>query len=826
MKVSLNWVKEFTQLEMPVAELVEKIGAQLGAVEEVIDFGKRYEGIVVVEVLSCEKHPDADKLTVCIVDDRGVVTGVDRESDGHLQIVCGAPNVKEGMLVAWIPPGVVVPATAEKEPFKIEAKEIRGVVSNGMLASAKELALGDSHEGLLVIDEGSEPGQLFAEVYGLNDHVVDIENKMFTHRPDCFGMLGVARELAGITGQTFKGPDWYNQEAKICQPEGEELKFEVKNEVSELVPRFSVVVMKGIDIKPSPVWLQSYLSRVGVRPINNVVDITNYHMLLTAQPLHAYDYDKLAGSLEVRMAKENEELSILGGKKLKLSKDNIVIASGDKAVGLGGIMGGADTEVDENTKNIVLECGTFDMNFIRRTAMQFGLFTDAATRFTKGQSPLQNLAVLSKAVEDIKNIAGGQVASQLFDQKGNLPQAANVNTSAEFINSRLGLGLSAEEMKKLLKNVEFEVILDNDHISVIAPFWRTDIEISEDIVEEVGRLYGYDHLPMVLPTRDLIPAKVDTLLSFKAQLREILSSAGANEVLTYSFVHGSLLQKVGQPADLAYQLRNAQSPDLQYYRLSVAPSLLEKVHPNIKLGYDKFTLFELGKGHNKTHPTEGEEKVPKEFNMLALVTAASDKAVAKDSGAAFYHAKACLDFLAQQLGVTFKYEPLTQSPDYPVAKPYDFERSAAVSVAETGAGVGIIGEFRAEVNAGLKLPKFCAGFEIGVEELLAGLPTGSTYKALPRFPKVDQDITLKVSSDQSYGQVYKELGAELRGAAPSNCLVEVNALDIYQKDDKSKHLTFRLSISSYERTLTAQEVNKLLDQVGDKLKTKINAERI
>ena len=826
MKVSLNWVKNFTDVNLPIKELVEKIGVQLGAVESVVDLGKRYQGIVVVEVLTSEKHPDADKLTVCKVSDAGVVKDVQRESDGHVQIVCGAPNVKTGMLVAWIPPGVIVPSTVNKDPFKIEVKEIRGIISNGMLASPKELDMGDYHEGLLVVDEDAKPGQSFAEVYKLDDYIIDIENKMFTHRPDCFGMLGVARELAGIQGQAFKSPEWYSQDAKVPNPKGE-LKLEVQNEVQNLAPRFCVVAMSDVEVKPSPIWLQSKLNRVGIRPINNIVDITNFYMLETAQPLHAYDYDKVkTGVLGVRLSKDSETLKLIGGKQLKLEEGAVVITDGEKPIGLGGVMGGADTEVDANTKNIILECGTFDMNATRKTAMKYGLFTDAATRFTKGQSPLQNVAVISYTAEDIIRIAGGNVASGLIDAKGSLPELSYVQTSAEFINNRLGLELSLEQMKKLLENVEFKVQVEGEQLSITVPFWRTDIEIPEDIVEEIGRLYGYDHLPTVLPGRDLKAAKVDSLLSFKARLRGILSSAGANEVLTYSFVHGSLLEKVGQDPGDAYQLRNALSPDLQYYRLSLMPSLLEKVHPNIKQGYDKLILFEIGKAHNKLHSEDGEERVPKEFNMLAGVVAAKDGAMPKDSGAAFYQAKAYLDFLASKLGITFRYEMLESAPDYPVAKPYEYRRSAAVSVAETGAGIGMVGEFRQEVVRNLKLTSYAAGFEIGIEELLASLPTQPAYQSLPRYPEVEQDITLLVSAEIGYGALYEKAKEILENIRPHATIYTFEPLDIYQKAQAAKHFSFRLSISSYDKTLRTEEINSLLDELAGKLKDKMGTERV
>ncbi len=261
-----------------------------------------------------------------------------------------------------------------------------------------------------------KPGTPLMEALAMDDYIIDIENKMFTHRPDLFGMLGIAREIAGIQNQVFKSPSWYKEKIELPKLRGNGLKLSVKNQLPKLVPRFCAVVIRDVAVAPSPVWLQTYLSRVGVRPINNIVDMTNFIMYETSQPLHAYDYDKLdGGSIETRLAKDGEELQVLGGKITKLTKDDILIASGDRPIGLGGVMGGAGTEVDDETKNIVLEVANFDMNTIRRTAMTHGLFTDAATRFTKNQSPRQNLPVILRAMTDIMSLAGGRQGSEVVD---------------------------------------------------------------------------------------------------------------------------------------------------------------------------------------------------------------------------------------------------------------------------------------------------------------------------------------------------------------------------------------------------------------------------
>ncbi|HUD10680.1 MAG TPA: phenylalanine--tRNA ligase subunit beta [Candidatus Saccharimonadales bacterium] len=817
--------------------VIEKIGAQLGAVEEVIDVGEKYRGITVAKVISCVDHPNADKLHVCIIDDGGVVSDVERDTHNYVQVVCGAPNVREGLLVAWLPPGTTVPSSFGKDVFVLDIRELRGVKSNGMLASAHELDISDDHTGILEISEGAKPGDDFAKIYELaDDHIIDIENKMFTHRPDCFGFLGVAREIAGIQQIPFKSPEWYQPNPEFPAVEAEQLKLEVNNELPELVPRFAAIAMRDVSVQTSPIWLQVELSKAGLKSINNIVDYTNFFMLETGQPLHIYDYDKLkaldggdTAALIVRHPKPGEKITLLNGKEIEPRTEAIMIATEQKLIGIGGVMGGAETEVDKNTKNIVIECATFDMYSIRRTSMAHGLFTDAVTRFTKGQSPLQNLAVLAKIVDEIRTSARGKVASSAIDinhVQGRESLYPPVPVSPDFINARLGIKLSPEEMSQLLQNVEFKVEIASDKLTVTAPFWRTDIEIPEDIVEELGRLYGYDKLPLTLPKRSIAPIKKNELLELKSEVRDVLSKAGANEALTYSFVHGNLLDKVGQDKSQAFQLSNALSPDLQYYRLSLTASLLDKVHANIKAGYDRFVLFEIGKGHNLQHKDD-DEGLPSEFEMLELVVAASDSV--KKNSAAFYVARKYLINLAAAFNIQLEFRPFEKEEDYPVVKPYDHTRSAQIFVKSTGIPLGMIGEYKQSVHKNLKLPDYCAGFGIGLTQLLAAVAGAQNpYMPLPRFPKVTQDICLKVKADLSYQKFFDFISQELNKVQPKNTLPKLRPLDIYQRDDDKDHkqVTLRLTIASYERTMTDAEVAKLLDSLALAAKDKFGAERI
>jgi len=835
MKVSLNWMKWYggQGLDTPIDELVERIGAQLGAVEEVENLGAKYQGVVVAKVVKCEDHPDADRLHVCTIDDGGNTPGVKRDENGHVQVVCGAPNVREGLMVAWLPPGSTVPESVGKDPFVLEARELRGVVSNGMLASPKELALGDSHEGILEIDEPkARPGDDFAKVYGLNDYIIDIENKMFTHRPDCFGQLGVAREISGISGAKFTSPDWYLRALDVSG--GALLPLQVQNELPGLVPRFLAISLSDITIKPSPLWLQTYLQRVGVRPINNVVDITNYMMLLTGQPMHAYDYDKLkaldgadVATIVVRQPRESEKLLLLNGKTIDPRQEAIMIASSSKLIGVGGVMGGTETEVDDSTKNIVLEVATFDMYSVRRTSMAHGLFTDAVARFNKGQSPLQNDKCAAKAIEMLGELAGAQT-QQVFDDnhaEGRQWVHPPVPVATDFINTRLGFDLASEDMKKLLENVEFQVAIENNKLTVTAPFWRTDIETREDVVEEVGRLYGFDKLPLVLPVRDIKPAPKNPALSLKQQIRVRLAAAGANEVLTYSFVHGNLLDKIGQDKTQAFQLGNALSPDLQYYRLSLVPSLLEKVHANIKAGYNQLAMFELNKVHFLGEWDEIEPSVPNEDNHLAFVVAFGDKQ--RPQSTAYYHARKYLEMVSP--GLTNELVPMTSfnfdTDEWgkQLTAPYESGRTALI--VRDGMVWGVVGEFKPSVQRALKLPRYSAGFEVHLDVLRTG---ATAYTALSRFPSVRQDLTLTIASDKPFAQLYELIDMALIASAPANSQVKLEPVGIYQnKSDLAyKNVTLRITVTGQDRTLTDTEVSKVVDALVAQAQQKLGAERV
>ncbi|MDO4781312.1 MAG: phenylalanine--tRNA ligase subunit beta [Candidatus Saccharibacteria bacterium] len=837
MKVNLTIVEQLAGFALPaIDEVVARVNARLGGIEAVTNLGEQYGGARIVRVVECVKHPDADRLSVTKIDDGGVTPDVPRDENGLVRVVCGAPNVHADMWAVWLPPKTAVPASiAEGEPFVLDARPLRGVLSQGMLAAADELAIGTDHEGIVEITERDMPsgvklsaGASFAEVFGLTGFVLDIENKMFTHRPDCFGQLGVAREMAGIFGHQFTSPEWYKATQEFAAASG--LSLTVTNEAPDKVPRFMAVAIDGVTVGPSPLWLQCQLVAMGGKPINNIVDATNYVMLMTAQPTHAYDYDKMHGqTLTARMAHEGERLTLLGGKEIQLTPDDIVIADSERVIGLAGIMGGNDTEVSAETTRVILECANFDMYAVRRAAMRHGVFTDALARFNKGQSPLQTAPVLKELIR----LVGGQQASEVCDEKvftdeyddyfGGRYAPANIGISSQFVRERLGAEFSADAICQLLELVEIDAHSlegETDGICLTVPFWRTDLELPEDIVEEVGRLHGFDELPRELPRRSARPAPKNSRRQLKQAVRQSLSRAGANEVLSYSFVHENIIKKAGQDAAQAYKLSNALSPDLQYYRLTVLPSLLDKVHMNIKAGHDEFALFEMGKGHIKMHGL-GEDGLPDASQFTDLVYAAKKPR----EGAPFYRVRRLIEQLGRDLGCEFVFKPIERELHFPVAAPFDHTRSALVETTD-GQFIGLVGELKQSVIKQFKLPAYVAAATLDTASLEAAyMVRHSSYQPLSRYPSTSQDISLRVAATMPFVVVQSVIDEVI--TRQSTMAITAAPLTIYQPkgDATTKTLTFRLSFTAQDRTLTDKDTAAVVNQIAEQAAAALRAER-
>jgi phenylalanyl-tRNA synthetase beta chain len=827
MIISTNWLKKFTTIDMPIDALATLIGARLVEIEEVIDLSKKYKDVIVARVVEVHPLEGSDHLNIAKIDDGGAVSEIERDENGYVQVICGAPNVRVDMRVAWLPPQSIVPSThSDSAPFVLEARKVRGEMSNGMIASARELDLFDEHDGILALDDTLQPGSHFAEAYELDDVLFDIENKSLTHRPDTFGIVGFAREVAAIQGKVFQTPDWLaNTTPHFIKKEGALDAPSVTIDTPELSARYQAVVLSNADgSAQSPLHIQTYLARVGIRPISAIVDVTNYLMMLTGQPLHAFDYDKLVrvaggkAEIHVRAAHEGETLRLLDGRLLELTEDDIVIVGGTTPVALAGAMGGADTEIDTNTKNIIVESATFNLYNLRATQMRHGIFSEAITRFTKGQPAALTAPVLAQAVQLMHEYAGAMRASDVGESYPGRQDVGVIQLTADKINGVLGTQLTANHAAQVMKNVEFSTTVTNETIEFTPPYWRSDIHIDEDVIEEIGRLSGFDTIEPSLPMRDFTATQPSRFDALRMSVRRALVRAGANEVLTYSFVHGTVLQKAGQvPAD-SYRVVNSISPDLQYYRQTLTPSLLGVIHSNIKQDFDRFALFEVNKVHPKQHGMT-HEGVPSEIDMVALTFA--DKH-AKD-GAAYYQAKKILDYLAISLGLDLEYAAIDDDPHYPVTAPFESRRSAVVSDKKTKTFIGIVGEYKKSVARGFKLPEYTAGFEIGSIPLLEAVQKlSNSYTPLSRFPSTERDICFKVASSVTYRQIIEVIESVLN---ETDLEAKLSPVDIYQVEGAAtKNITIRIRLTARDRTLAGNEVVSVCDRVASRAGEALDAD--
>ena len=794
MKISLNEIKKLVTIPKNIStdDLIKLIGARLVEVEEAIDLAPKYEKSYIVKVAECEPIPGTH-LHLCQID-----TGSKK-----VQVVCGAPNVRKGMLAVWLAPGAIVPQTYGEENFKLGTRKLQGYESNGMLAGLDELDLGDDHSGIVELDPSMDfpgttrniqPGDSFAEAFDLNDIILDIENKSLTHRPDTFGLIGFAREVAGILGIKFNEPDILSA-PDISRWQVTDISPKVKIEDSKICPRYSCAIFNVGEKKRKITTLipqDVFLAKAGMRAVSPIVDLTNKIMLYTGQPLHAFDYDKFiaAGKTKspeiiVRKAKNNEKIQLLDGKIIECIPDDILITSNNIPVALAGAMGGLNTAIDENTRHIIIESATFSLYNLRKTQMAHGIFSEAITRFTKGLPAEQTMIALNIAANKlgIDPIA----AADAYPDKQPQP---TISVTVREINSLLGTDYKTSDIIKTLSNVGI-LECQKTNLTFQIPYWRTDLHIKEDIIEEVGRLKGYDNIPKTLPTRPFIGATEESMLKLKKQIRDILSdNLGAHEILTYTFVNKKLQQTVGEDPKDSYEIINSISPDLQVLRQSLIPSLLEKVYLNQKAGYKDFTLYEMNQITKKSLGLTT-DRVPEVEQHLALATTHD-----------YYYAKAILENLAQLLHINLGLKKFQSGPAY-----FEPLHSAEITLGEKT--IGYLGEIRVSVQNSLKLP-LTAAFEINLANLL-GAGHQAVASHLSKYPSSERDLTLKVPSDTAYQSLQNAITSTLD--QQENLIYTIAPASIYQKEPDTKNISFKLSFASTKKTLESAEISAIMEEV-------------
>lgn len=821
MIISVNWLKKFV-LNLPeIGELSKLIGARLVEIEGVENLGEKYKDVIIAKVISAEKVENSDHLNLCKIDDGGVRKDIERDENGFVQVVCGAPNVRAGIFVAWLPPESIVPETFGSENFKLGARKLMGNMSNGMIASIRELGLGDEHDGILevspeVFENGIQAGDSFAEKFELNDFLIEVENKSLTHRPDCFGIVGFAREVAGILGEEFIEPEFIKG-LNFEGVEDREIDIEIQN--PKICERYTAAIFDVSNILKNPNLTieKTYILRSGMRPIDEITDLANKIMFETAQPLHTFDLEKLEnlnGSSDikiiVRNAFEGEELELLDGKKIKMNEKDIVIATGESgkiAIALAGAMGGISTAIDENTSNILVESATFNLYNLRNTQMRHGIFSEAITRFTKGIPQMLSRKVLDLFAEDILAM-GGKSLSLIADSKdNNYQEQLKISVSNDEINQVLGTDFSNDQIHQTLENVG--ILTENKNSETfLVPFWRNDLHIKEDLIEEVGRLNGYDNIALQLPARTFKAVKKAKIDLLQSEIREILTASGANEILTYSFIHGDLLEKVDQDSQNSYKIVNSISPDLQYYRQTLTPSLLSKVSQNIRAGFGEFAIFEMNKITEKSLGLN-EENVPIEQKKLAFVY------VNNKGENAFYQAKNYLDFLCKKLGIEVEFSKFNLKKS-PLSTEFESKRSAVIEIQNNGKKItlGVIGEFKKSVQKSLKLPEATAGFELDLNILLENF-AGSNVKIknFSKFQSVERDISINVDEKREFSEIFDIF--ENISDKFENIEIEVLPIDIFKNSDKTKNISIRFKITPFEKTLTGEEIHEIVQKIEE-----------
>ncbi|QSF46447.1 phenylalanine--tRNA ligase subunit beta [Paenibacillus tianjinensis] len=811
MKVSTGWLADYISLEGVTAEeLADKIttaGIEIDGVER---RNKGLSGIVTGYVKSKEKHPDADKLNVCIVD---AGQGED------LQIVCGAKNVAAGQKVPVALVGAKLPG------LEIKKAKLRGVLSQGMICSAKELGLNDKllpkelQEGILVLPENTEVGQDITKVLGLNDEILEFD--LTPNRSDCLSMIGAAYEVSAILGRDLNLPD---PAAELVEAGGTAAdSISVKIEDEAFCSHYAVRYISGVKPAPSPLWIQNRLMAAGVRPINNIVDITNYVMLEYGQPLHAFDGDQVEGDvLGVRFAREGEVLTTLDGQERKLEPQMLVIADGVKAVALAGVMGGLATEVTGETVNIVLESAKFDGGTVRKTSRQLGLRSEASLRFEKQVDPKAVIPALNRAAALIARYAGGSVHEGIVQAGSDAVPDKVLTLSLEKLNNYLGTELSLLEVKTLFGRLRFKCgDAAQGVVEVQVPSRRGDISYDVDLIEEIARLYGYDNIPTTLIEGVTTPGALTRKQSVRRELRRMLALGGYQEVMGYSFIQPeqSKLFPAFSEGSLPVKLAMPMSEERSVLRTSLLPQLLDIALYNTNRRQSDLALFEIG----NVFFTDEEQltRQPRELPVLGLLLSGSRTAKQWNMTAEpvdFFDLKGALESVFAYLGLTGR---VVYEGDAP--QDYHPGRSASIYLVEEDGRtkIGTMGQLHPELQRKLDLEDTYVA-ELLLQPLYDSARISLQYSELQRFPGMERDIAVVVDSAVPAGNLLtsiRENGGTL--------LQNVQVFDVYtggKMESGKKSVAISLLYRHTEHTLTDEEVSEVHEKVVAALQQTFGAE--
>jgi len=810
MRVSLKWLADYVDVSLPARELAHRLTMAGSEVDAVLSTGGDWDLISVARVLAVERHPNADRLTLVTVD----LSGGERQT-----VVCGAPNVAVGQKVAFARTGARLIDGHTGEPTVLRAARIRGVESGGMVCSEKELGLSDYHEGILVLPEDAPVGSALAEYLG--DIILDLD--ITPNRPDCLSVLGVAREVAALTGGSVREPGHTYPE------EGPPIQERVSVEIADpdLCHRYVATLIEGVEMRPSPAWMQERIIAAGMRPINNIVDITNYVMMELGQPLHAFDFDGVGGGkIIVRRARPGESLTTLDGVQRRLEPDMLVIADASEPVALAGVMGGADSEVSEATTSVLLESANFNHVSIRRTSNALKTKSEASSRFDKGLSPELSAIAARRATKLIVELAGGRAARGIVDiYPGKAPET-HIEVRRGRIRQVLGIDPPTSRVRSVLTSLGFGCRWQPpDTYQVRVPYWRTDVRIADDVVEEVGRVIGYDEIPVGLVRGAIPPAPPNPLRELREGVRGILAAAGMQEVITYSLTTLEAAQRVVSPDTLAasppLRVANPMSSAHEWLRPTLRASLLSTLAANQRQREGPLAIFEVA----RVYLSRGQD-LPREPEHAAGVVGGRrlDRwGHVSGEGMDFFDAKGYLEYLFARLGVTLVFEEGEEFALVP-------GRTARILLGERI--VGVLGQVDPLVAAEFDIDGDVFLFELVLDEMLAALealPGGldrlsagralHRYQPVSRFPPVVQDLAVVVDEAVAAAQVQ----SLIEGAA---LVQRVQLFDLYTGEPipkGKKSLAFAVTYQATDHTLTDAEVARAHRGIVERLRRQLGA---
>jgi len=805
MKVTYNWLKQYVDFDWSPDELAERLTMIGLEVEGVKKVSGGFDGIVVAEVLSKEPHPDADRLSLCKVND----------GTGERQIVCGATNFKVGSKVSLAMPGCEMPTEPGAKPFKIKVGKIRGVESQGMMCSSKELGLAEDAEGLMILPEDAQVGQSFAEHLGRSGDDVVYDLEVTPNRPDWNSLIGIAREVSALTRNALRLPEIPDL------PEGDEdasALVDVRLDNAEHGPRYNARVVRGVTVGPSPGWLRDTLERVGIRSINNVVDVTNYVMLETGQPLHAFDFHLLSRAdgaakpvIVVRDAADGEKFTTLDEKEHELTSGALLIADETKGIALAGIMGGLNSEIAAGTEDVLIECAYFQPQNIRATAKRLGISTDASYRFERGCDPNCCDWVSQRAAQLIIETAGGRLAKGCVDAYPSAAEPGEISLRFARTDALLGIAVSPDEQVAALTGLGLEsVSRDGDTAATFRiPTARVDLKREVDLIEEVVRIYGVDKVPSTPPRgcvgRDPFDATHDAF----AEIRTILTGLGLYEAQTQTLVSGEAASLLGiAPVALEYPLSSEQGK----LRTSLLPGLANALQHNANHDTADAALFEIGRvfRDDDGQPAEG-------WRLAIALTgrrfAPFYEGAERDAVDEFADLKGIIEEFAGQFGMRgVSYERHDAGSEF-------FVESGSVKLGNTP--VGTLGQFLPLLarRHDLKHPVFFAEFDLG--QALQRRTTKRGFKALPAFPGTRRDIAMLVADDTTHDAVLQSV----RKAKPNN-LESVELFDVYRGEGVEagqKSVAYAFHYRSAEGTLKDKQVDAVHEKVIERLRDDLSA---